>query len=80
MCGFYDGPKDKAEMVRVVRAAFDRGVTFFDTAEVYGPFLDEEILGEGVSSFRDRVVIATKFGLMSIRLRHRAASTAGRSM
>lgn len=62
MCGFYDGPKDKAEMVRVVRAAFDRGVTFFDTAEVYGPFLDEEILGEGVSSFRDRVVIATKFG------------------
>ena len=62
MCGFYDRPKDRAAMVRVVQAAFDHGVTFFDTAEIYGPFLDEEILEEGVSSFRDRVVIATKFG------------------
>jgi aryl-alcohol dehydrogenase-like predicted oxidoreductase len=64
MCGFYDRPKDKADMVRVVRAAFDQGVTFFDTAEVYGPFLDEEILGEAVSPFRHQVVVSTKFGLV----------------
>lgn len=62
MCGFYDRPKNRAEMVRVVQAAFDRGVTFFDTAEVYGPFIDEEILGEGISSFRNQVVVSTKFG------------------
>jgi aryl-alcohol dehydrogenase-like predicted oxidoreductase len=64
MCGFYDRPKDKTDMVRVVRAAFDQGVTFFDTAEVYGPFLDEEILGEAVSPFRHQVVVSTKFGLV----------------
>jgi hypothetical protein len=64
MCGFYDRPKDKADMVRVVRAAFDQGVTFFDTAEVYGPFLDEEIVGEAVSPFRQQVVVSTKFGLV----------------
>jgi aryl-alcohol dehydrogenase-like predicted oxidoreductase len=51
-------------MVRVVRAAFDQGVTFFDTAEVYGPFIDEEILGEAVSPFRQQVVVSTKFGLV----------------
>lgn len=63
MCDFYDRPKDRKEMVRVVQTAFDHGVTFFDTAEVYGPFVDEEILGEAVAPFRHQVVIATKFGL-----------------
>ncbi len=51
-------------MVRLLRTAYDSGVTFFDTAEAYGPFINEEILGEGVSPFRDRVVISTKFGLV----------------
>src|SRR6476620_6826072 len=63
MCGFYDRPKDRAAMVRFVRAAFDQGVTFFDTAEVYGPYIDEEIVGEAVSPFRHQVVVSTKFGL-----------------
>jgi aryl-alcohol dehydrogenase-like predicted oxidoreductase len=63
MVGFYGGgARDKNEMFKLIRTAFERGVTFFDTAEVYGPFLDEEILGEGVKSFRKQVVIATKFG------------------
>ena len=53
-------PKD--EGVRLLRAAFERGVTFFDTAEVYGPFDNEEVLGEAIQPFRDQVVIATKFG------------------
>ncbi len=52
----------KDESVALVRAAFERGVTFFDTAEVYGPFTNEEIVGEAVKPFRDKVVIATKFG------------------
>ena len=52
----------KDESVALVRAAFDRGVTFFDTAEVYGPFTNEDIVGEAVKPFRDKVVIATKFG------------------
>jgi aryl-alcohol dehydrogenase-like predicted oxidoreductase len=57
------GPaKDKNEMIKVLHAAVDRGVTFFDTAEVYGPFINEELLGEGLAPFRDKVVIATKFG------------------
>jgi aryl-alcohol dehydrogenase-like predicted oxidoreductase len=64
ICGFYDRPKDRAAMVRVVRAAFDQGVTFFDTAEAYGPFLDEEIGGSAVSPFRHQVVVSTKFGLV----------------
>ena len=58
----YGPPKDKQEMTSVIRGAFDRGVTFFDTAEVYGPYLNEELLGEAVAPFRDQVVIATKFG------------------
>ncbi|MEJ8850749.1 aldo/keto reductase [Variovorax rhizosphaerae] len=53
---------DKQEAVKLIRAAFDRGVTFFDTAEVYGPFTNEEFLGEALAPFRDRAVIATKFG------------------
>src|SRR5258706_7648241 len=58
----YGPPKDKQEMTSLLRAAVERGITFFDTAEVYGPFLNEELLGEALSPFRDRVVIATKFG------------------
>jgi aryl-alcohol dehydrogenase-like predicted oxidoreductase len=58
----YGPPTDRENAIRVIRAAHDRGVTFFDTAEVYGPFLSEEMVGEAVAPFRDRVVIATKFG------------------
>jgi len=58
----YGPPKDKQEMIGVIRTAVERGVTFFDTAEVYGPFLNEELVGEALAPFRDRVVIATKFG------------------
>jgi aryl-alcohol dehydrogenase-like predicted oxidoreductase len=58
----YGPPKDKQEMTSVLRAAVERGVTFFDTAEVYGPFLNEELVGEALAPFRDQVVIATKFG------------------
>lgn len=58
----YGPPKDKQEMIALLRAAVERGVTFFDTAEVYGPFINEELLGEALSSLRDQVVIATKFG------------------
>jgi aryl-alcohol dehydrogenase-like predicted oxidoreductase len=53
---------DRSEMLALLRAAVDRGVTFFDTAEVYGPFTNEELLGEGLGPVRDQVVIATKFG------------------
>ena len=58
----YGSPKDKQEMTAILRAAVDRGITFFDTAEVYGPYLNEELVGEALAPFRDRVVIATKFG------------------
>jgi aryl-alcohol dehydrogenase-like predicted oxidoreductase len=58
----YGLPKDKQEMTSVLRAAVERGITFFDTAEVYGPYLNEELVGEALSPVRDRVVIATKFG------------------
>jgi aryl-alcohol dehydrogenase-like predicted oxidoreductase len=58
----YGPPKDKQEMIALLRAAVERGVTFFDTAEVYGPFTNEELLGEALSPFREKVVIATKFG------------------
>src|SRR5579883_3246311 len=53
---------DKQQGISVVRAAFERGVTFLDTAEIYGPFTNEELVGEAVAPFRDQVVIATKFG------------------
>ena len=62
MSSAYGPPGDKLQMIAVIRAAIERGVTFFDTAEVYGPFTNEELVGEAVESFRDRVVIATKFG------------------
>ncbi|WNG52684.1 aldo/keto reductase [Archangium minus] len=58
----YGPPKDTQEMIALIRAAVDRGVTFFDTAEVYGPLTNEELLGEALAPFRGRVVIATKFG------------------
>ena len=54
---------DKADMIPVLRAAVDRGVTLFDTAQIYGPFVNEELVGEALGPVRDRVVIATKFGL-----------------
>ena len=55
-------PRDKSEMIRVIHKAVDRGVTFFDTAELYGPLTNEELVGEALAPFRNRVVIATKFG------------------
>ena len=58
----YGPPKDKQEMISLLRTAVERGVTFFDTAEVYGPFTNEELVGEALSPVRDRVAIATKFG------------------
>jgi aryl-alcohol dehydrogenase-like predicted oxidoreductase len=58
----YGPPKDKHEMTSLLHAAVDRGITFFDTAEVYGPFLNEELLGEALAPYRGEVVIATKFG------------------
>lgn len=58
----YGEPKDKQEMIALTRAAVERGVTFFDTAEVYGPFTNEELVGEALAPMRDKVVIATKFG------------------
>src|SRR6266852_5303978 len=58
----YGPPKDKQEMTSLLRAAVERGITFFDTAEVYGPFLNEELVGEALAPFRGQVVIATKFG------------------
>src|SRR2546421_10098507 len=58
----YGPPKDKQEMISLLHAAVERGVTFFDTAEVYGPLVNEELVGEALASFRRKVVIATKFG------------------
>ena len=58
----YGPPKDKKEMTSVLHAAIERGITFFDTAEVYGPFLNEELVGEALAPYHSKVVIATKFG------------------
>src|SRR5205807_7014276 len=58
----YGPAGDKQEMISVIRAAVEQGVTFFDTAEVYGPLLNEELVGEALAPFRGKVVIATKFG------------------
>jgi aryl-alcohol dehydrogenase-like predicted oxidoreductase len=58
----YGPPKDKKEMISLIRSAVERGVTFFDTAEVYGPFTNEELVGEALSPFHEQVIIATKFG------------------
>src|SRR5437588_10158132 len=58
----YGPPKDTQEMTALLRSAVERGITFFDTAEVYGPFINEELVGEALAPFRKQVVIATKFG------------------
>jgi aryl-alcohol dehydrogenase-like predicted oxidoreductase len=62
MSASYGRIPDKQEMISLLRSAFERGITFFDTAEVYGPFTNEELVGEALSPVRDKVVIATKFG------------------
>jgi aryl-alcohol dehydrogenase-like predicted oxidoreductase len=62
MCFCYGPPADKQAMISLLRAAVERGVTFFDTAQVYGPFTNEELVGEALAPFRERVVIATRFG------------------
>src|SRR5579862_4105771 len=62
LTSFYDVPARRAEAVALIRAAVEHGVTFFDTAEAYGPYKNEEIVGEALAPFRDQVVIATKFG------------------
>src|SRR3984957_12960437 len=58
----YGPPKDKQEMITLIRTAVQRGIAFFDTAEAYGPFTNEELVGEALTPFREHVVIATKFG------------------
>ncbi len=58
----YGPPADKQQMISLIRTAFERGVTFFDTAEIYGPLMNEELVGEALAPFRGQVVIATKFG------------------
>ena len=68
---------DRQEMVALIRAAVERGVTFFDTAQVYGPFTNEELVGEALEPVRDRVVIATKFGF-DLERRAATASTVAR--
>ncbi|TCL07491.1 aldo/keto reductase [Sodalis ligni] len=60
----YGPAKDRQEAIALIRAAVERGVTFFDTAEVYGPYTNEDVVGEALAPFRDRVVIATKFGFV----------------
>ncbi|MFJ7978390.1 aldo/keto reductase [Peribacillus sp. NPDC096379] len=63
MSNGYGPASDKKEMISLIHAAIDRGVTFFDTAEVYGPYVNEELVGEALESFKGKVVIATKFGI-----------------
>ena len=76
----YGPAGDKQEMIALIRAAVERGVTFFDTAEVYGPFTNEELVGEALAPFREQVVIATKFGFKIDRERQsRPGWTAGQS-
>jgi len=62
MTAAYGPPADRLEMIKLIRGAHDRGVTLFDTAEAYGPFANEELVGEALAPIRDKVVIATKFG------------------
>src|SRR5216117_3063407 len=59
----YGPPKDKQEMISLIRSAVELGVTFFDTAQAYGPFTNEELVGEALAPFHEHVVIATKFGI-----------------
>ena len=60
--GSYNPPRTAEQMIPVIRGAYEKGVTFFDTAEVYGPFTDELIVGEALQPIRDKVVIGSKFG------------------
>ena len=62
MTSAYGPAADKSEMIRLMRAAYNEGVTLFDTAEAYGPFANEELVGEALQPIRENVVIATKFG------------------
>ncbi len=62
MTGAYGSVVEKRDMISLIRAALESGVTFFDTAQTYGPFANEELVGEALAPFRDQVVIATKFG------------------
>src|ERR1035437_4492073 len=64
MSSGYGPAGDKGEMISLLRSAVEQGVTFFDTAEVYGPFTNEELVGEALAPFRKQVVIATKFGFV----------------
>ncbi|MGA9188910.1 MAG: aldo/keto reductase [Methanosarcina sp.] len=59
----YGPAADKEEMIKLIRSAVERGVTFFDTAEVYGPYVNEELVGEALEPYKGKVVIATKFGV-----------------
>ena len=72
----YGPAADKQEMISLIRSAVERGVTFFDTAEAYGPFTNEELVGEALAPFRDQVVIATKFGF---KFERRPAARPGQS-
>jgi aryl-alcohol dehydrogenase-like predicted oxidoreductase len=73
------GPaKDKQEMIGVIRGAVERGITFFDTAEVYGPFINEELVGEALAPVREQVVIATKFGFKFDPATHKQSGTDSR--
>jgi len=82
MSSAYGPPADKQEMIALIGAAVERGVTLFDTAEAYGPFANEELLGEALAPFHSQVVIATSSDLTSIpsRDRVRAALTAVQSI
>jgi aryl-alcohol dehydrogenase-like predicted oxidoreductase len=62
MTGGYSDRPERTEMLDLIRTAVDLGVTFFDTAEIYGPYANEELVGEALAPVKDRVVIATKFG------------------
>ena len=62
MVGYYGGKFEKRDMIALIRRAYDQGVTFFDTAEVYGPYTSEEWVGEALAPFRNHVAIGTKFG------------------
>jgi aryl-alcohol dehydrogenase-like predicted oxidoreductase len=62
MTGGFSATPDRQEMISLIRTAVDRGVTFFDTAEIYGPYANEELVGEALAPFKDQVVIASKFG------------------
>ena len=73
-------PSTRQDGISLIRAAVERGITFFDTAEVYGPFTNEELVGEALAPFRDQVVIATKFGFdIGAERASSAAWTAGPS-